>query len=488
MKKLIVLILLQSIFVTILVGQTADQKRNMHWYFGDFAGLDFTSGTAVADTNGQISTLESTAAISDTNGILQCYFGFGYQTNYDWCIYNREHKTMPNGCGLGNGNSTPNDCAVFIPKPGDDSTYYLFTVDGWENQFMRGLRWHEIDMRQDSGRGDVVSQDNVLFAPVCEQLAATRHANGCDYWVLAHERSNANFLAYKVTANGIDTVPVISTIGTDYSLPEALHWPCSGSALKFTPNGSIVAARVYWCWVITGIPEDIELFQFDNATGVLSNCINLPTNIVVTGIGFSSDNTKLYFEDGDSIARMFQWDLSIYDSLSIVNSKTDIHQSPFTIALDFALGIDNKLYLSNEFLQGIANPPFLSTIENPNASAANVIVLEGSVSTGSRGVSQGLPTMVSSFESNTMYSSCFVGVSENITPFQAPFYPNPANEFLHIASNFETVKLFNLLGEIILQNKNQKNINIKNVPNGIYILQLINTKKQISTYKLIINH
>ncbi|MBK8847073.1 MAG: T9SS type A sorting domain-containing protein [Bacteroidetes bacterium] len=166
MKKSVVVLLIIHCTLQMVHAQTADQKRNMHWYFGVFAGLDFTSGTAVADTNGQISTLESTAVISDTNGILQCYFGYGYQTNYDWCIYNREHKTMPNGCGIGNGNSTPNDCAVFIPKPGDDSTYFLFTVDGWEGQFMRGLRWHEIDMRQDSGRGDVVSKDNVFLQQI----------------------------------------------------------------------------------------------------------------------------------------------------------------------------------------------------------------------------------------------------------------------------------------------------------------------------------
>ena len=40
---------------------------------------------------------------------------------------------------------------------------YKRQVDGWEGQFMRGLRWHEIDMRQDSGRGDVVSKDNVCL-------------------------------------------------------------------------------------------------------------------------------------------------------------------------------------------------------------------------------------------------------------------------------------------------------------------------------------
>lgn len=482
---LITLLLTYTVYVQ---GQTADQKRNMHWYFGNFAGLDFTSGTAVADTNGQISTLESTAVISDTNGILQCYFGFGYQTNYDWCVYNREHKTMPNGCGIGNGNSTPNDCAVFIPKPGDDSTYYLFTVDGWEGQFMRGLRWHEIDMRQDSGLGDIISKDNVLFAPVCEQLAATRHANGCDYWVLAHERSNANFLAYKITANGIDTVPVISTIGTDYFLPQSLHWQGGGYSIKFSPNGLIMASRIAWNWVITGIPEDLELFQFDNNTGVLSNCINLPTNVGVTGIGFSSDSKKLYFEDADSIARMFQWDLTAFDSVNIINSKTEIHSSIFGISQDFGLGLDNKIYISCEYLQGVANPPFLSTIENPNAAAANVIVLEGSVSTGGRGVSQGLPTMVSSFESNTSAPICATSIAENNNTSNESFYPNPTHDNIYLSNFANELLIYNMMGKLVLQVWNTKSVNVKQLPNGMYILHIINNKNKIASHKLIINH
>jgi hypothetical protein len=320
MKKYWFVLFILQLTMQVIVAQNPDLKRSAHWYFGNFAGLDFTSGSPVPDTNGVISTLEGVSAISDTNGILQCYFGFGYQTNYLYCVYNREHKAMPNGCDLGTASvSTPRDGSIFVPKPGDDSTYYLFTVDGWENQFQRGLRWHEIDMRQDSGRGDVVSHDNVLFAPCSEQLAATRHANGCDYWVVSHERSNANFLAYKVTANGIDTVPVVSTVGTDYSIPQQLWNNSGGGVIRFSPNGTIAAAIVYWSWLVTGIPEDLELFQFDNSTGVFYNCVNLPTNIGVAGIGFSLNNTKVYSEDADSIARLYQWDLTFYDSATVVS-------------------------------------------------------------------------------------------------------------------------------------------------------------------------
>ncbi|GIV35567.1 MAG: hypothetical protein KatS3mg031_3102 [Chitinophagales bacterium] len=201
-------------------AQNPDLKRTTHWYFGNRAGLDFSGGSPVPDTLGQLGTLKRTAAISDRAGNLVAYSGFGFFTR-EWCVFNRKHQPMLNGCGIGPaGVSTPRDAAVFVPKPDDDSTYYLFTVDGWENQFQCGLRWHEIDMRQDSGYGAVVSSDNLLHAPVSEQLAATRHGNGCDYWVVSHERSSDRFLAYRVTAEGVDNVSVVSAVGQDYGVTQ----------------------------------------------------------------------------------------------------------------------------------------------------------------------------------------------------------------------------------------------------------------------------
>ncbi|MBL1181499.1 MAG: hypothetical protein HND27_10395, partial [Bacteroidetes bacterium] len=42
-----------------LFAQNPDIKRTMHWYFGYGAGLDFSSGTAVADTTGMSNGWET---------------------------------------------------------------------------------------------------------------------------------------------------------------------------------------------------------------------------------------------------------------------------------------------------------------------------------------------------------------------------------------------------------------------------------------------
>ncbi len=56
-------------------------------------------------------------------------------------------------------------------------------------------------------------------------------------------------------------------------------------------------------------------------------------------------------------------------------------------------------------------------------------------------------------------------------------YPNPASDFLFIASQEEikAVTLYDLSGKIVLHSTNSGNldrINIATVPNGIYLLQL----------------
>ena len=83
---------LQILFLFLLaVGQGAmvqaqnnpDIKRTMHWYFGEGAGLDFTSGTPVADTLGKVNSDEASFTMSDTCGNLLVY---GYDS-----IFSKTH-------------------------------------------------------------------------------------------------------------------------------------------------------------------------------------------------------------------------------------------------------------------------------------------------------------------------------------------------------------------------------------------------------------
>ena len=67
MKKLVLIICILTTFIA------NAQKEASIWYFGDRAGVDFNSGTPVALTNGELSTVEGCSTISDANGSLLFY-------------------------------------------------------------------------------------------------------------------------------------------------------------------------------------------------------------------------------------------------------------------------------------------------------------------------------------------------------------------------------------------------------------------------------
>src|SRR4051794_5179358 len=79
----------------VLIAQVAhSQKQNNIWYFGERAGIDFNSGSAVVLNDGMISTTFGCASVADrTTGKLLFYT----EGNVVW---NRNHKMMPHGGGL----------------------------------------------------------------------------------------------------------------------------------------------------------------------------------------------------------------------------------------------------------------------------------------------------------------------------------------------------------------------------------------------------
>ena len=56
--------LLTSLFIFTTLYCYSQNEANI-WYFGNYAGLDFSSGAPVPLNNGQMTTLEGCASIAD---------------------------------------------------------------------------------------------------------------------------------------------------------------------------------------------------------------------------------------------------------------------------------------------------------------------------------------------------------------------------------------------------------------------------------------
>ncbi|MBP9882859.1 MAG: hypothetical protein KBF32_05630, partial [Chitinophagales bacterium] len=131
----------------LLSAQQAD-----NWYFGVFAGLNFSTSAPVVLTDGQVNTPEGCAAVSDTAGSLLFYTD-------GITVWNNQHLPMPNGTGLLAGSSCT-QAALIAMQPGSSSLYYVFTLDEIGGPF--GFRYSIVDMSLQSGLGDVIEK-NILI-------------------------------------------------------------------------------------------------------------------------------------------------------------------------------------------------------------------------------------------------------------------------------------------------------------------------------------
>ena len=362
------------------------QAEASKWYFGINAGLDFSSGNPIALTNGELVTDEGCATISENNGDLLFYTD-------GITVWDKQHNIMPNGTGL-TGDSSSTQSAIIVPKPGDVSIFYIFTVDDLAGP--KGLRYSEVNMTLNGGNGDITNQKNIeLNAFTTEKISAVKHANGIDFWVVTHDWNNNNFLSYQVTTAGVNIVPVISSVGEEHG-DNGLD---SKGYLKISPDASRLALA---SWSGNSV---VEIFDFDNTTGIVSNPILIGNGFFSTGpasgaygIEFSPDSNLLYVTDqnflfGFTTSRLFQFDLTLSTANDMINSVTTLYDDSDTNTILGALqlAVDGKIYIAR------AQEQFLDVIENPDEIGFASNYSQNAVSLGNRFCGAGLPPFISSF-------------------------------------------------------------------------------------------
>jgi hypothetical protein len=439
------------------------QKQGNIWYFGDHVGLDFNSGVPVVLNNGQLFAYEGTAVMCDSSGALLFYTN-GFQ------IWNRNHQVMPNGDSLmGNYYLSSTQAALIIPQPGSNRFFYVFTTDDFFHNLLYGLRYSIVDICLDNGFGDVIqNQKNILMLDtVAEKLTGVRHSNGTDYWVITHKYYSDAFYSYHLSATGIvDTV--ISHVGSVHPTFPVTPVGAIGQ-LKASPNGQKLA-------IVNGNanPAIAEYFNFDKATGIVSNCVSVQTNPswMYYGVSFSPDNSKLYIACSINGNGIYQFDLNSGGGNpdSVRASKVQVAAGYNYFALQLA--INGKIYCTRSpygsIMEVINNP------NNPGLScnyADSALYLNGNLSW------YGFPNFIDSYDySNTTYN-CQTGINENDQTENNIILPNPFNNFLSITTSdnrLYKITLYDITSRKLLQQSftNSTSLNTSQLSKAIYIYEL----------------
>jgi len=285
------------------------QKHDYVWITGDDnQSLDTTYGGSLLDFNfspvkvkynyREHNMFTTNSSICDSAGSLLFY------TN-GCVIAGADDKILENGEGINPGNAHALWCeqyndgyagglgnSLILPVPDSSSLFYLFhkrfvLYSNPQDVIFDKLYYTVVDMKENGGKGRVSEKNIVLMSDTLAlgEIAAVKHANGKDWWLVTPRRNSNQFYIFKFTSQGIvDTFQ--QTIGI---LPDP-----QGEGLGqmvFSPDGS----KLYRTYRY----NPVMVYSFDREAGVFTQFDTIPFdygNQLVGEIGcaVSSDSRFLY--------------------------------------------------------------------------------------------------------------------------------------------------------------------------------------------------
>jgi PKD repeat protein len=328
-------------------------KSNNNWFFYERAGVDFSSGTPVANTAGQMTgpggfpiqfVKEGTATISDpVTGNLLFYCS-------GTTIWDASHNIMLNGTGLF-GDLSYSQASLILPYPGNPDRYYVFTHTEAPDT---SLYYSIVNMTLNGGLGGVEPANKNVFlasAQGSEALSATIKLNptcttDAEYWLII-PIDTVRYGVYLINNAGISL-----SSSPSFTKPPSMSYTAFNiwGNSTFSPNGSKYIKSI--------IGQGFLSYDFNTNTGVLSNQVYYSESGSSNyDYNFSPNGRYLYSAGGNGIR---QYDIL---ALDIAGSITSLSNSSVGTMW---VGDDGNIYAPR--LGG----GFLSRINNPNTAGASV--------------------------------------------------------------------------------------------------------------------
>lgn len=485
------------IFIMILNIQGWGQNNyGNNWLFGipttsEISGTHISFGEQFLDVSSIQKEMDlegSVAVMSNSNGELLFYSNGCY-------IANRNHELMINGDSIGQGFLESSFCQtggnpltqgiIALPAPEDTSKYFLFYTDFSTAYDNTGeyfplaplkLYYSLIDMNEDNGKGAVISKNQLVIADTLARsmIQAYRHDNGQDWWIV-YPKSHSNcYHTILLSAEGIDTT-FLQCVGTYWGDRDA-----QGQA-TFSPNGSFYSRANYF--------YGINLFHFDNSTGLFSEPLNIPfqqDTFYFSGTVFSPNSRFLYIT---AYSKILQFDVTADD---IAASKLVIAELDTPNNINFPtrfnqanLGSDGRIYIA-----GTTTHTYLHIIHSPNCEGIDADIEQYALEMPAYN-SYSMPN-IPHYDLSPEQDSC-ITVSTNSFPKEQnqkllTIFPNPTSGSLHIKSEdtFD-INITDLRGKSFFYMKeiNQElELDISYLPKGTYLLKIRWTDK-VLTEKII---
>ncbi len=444
------------------------ENRNM--------GFEGTEAT-VSDKNGNFLMSSNGVWIADATGNVMM--------NGDSLNPNTFTSSYPKGLLLPNAN-------VILPYPDDSTKYVLFhhtaTWNGTYNP-TNEVFYSVIDMTQNGGLGGVDStQKNVIaFQDTLNWgLAACRHANGRDWWVVAIKDSSD--IAFKMLFTDVGLASV-----TSQKLYVPLAW---GNVTQptFSPDGKKFGYTTY----VPYQPDSgfICVFDFDRCSGQFSNArVGFVNTSLLWGFAFSNNSELAY---AANTSRIFQFNLNslIIDTVAIYDGFCYPNPPWCTTFMFMYLAANGKIYITSG--SGVQH---IHEMNYPDSAGIACDLQQHAINLGVWSF-RAVPNHPNYYLGCDTTSGCpclvpTTGINEIEHDFKFKIFPNPNNgnfKIMYLLPQNEKGKLeiFDINGRAVYsQNLPQWStmqfVSLPKIANGIYAIK-INSDNLSITKKLIIHH
>lgn len=430
--------------------------------------------------------LESAITISNKEGDL-LFLSNGYK------ILNHNNELIENGDSLGYGsffdiykdNGNPmRQGIIALPLGDQDSVWGLFhTTARVDSQFVVDrILFSELNMSSNNLKGKVTTKnDTIALGSYAPQLAATRHGNGTDWWVIgAEHKSNC----YEVM--------LYDSLGALHFSNQCLGLVAGDSSFfsqtTFSPEGNL--------FVRYNTVDDLQIFKFNRCTGELHDPIQIVVKDVVdsiggifeTGVMFSPNGRYIYL---GSVYELWQVDLTLP---LIQENFIRIAKHDFSLPVEDRHSFGAMTSASNGWIAiyPLSIQDYYHLIKFPDKPGDNAgVIFEGlKFPTYNNFTMMNYPNYnLGSVNCDSLIMSSVPTLKQN----EVSLFPNPCSHFINVELGNELSRpksIIDKLGRSVLTLEREFNrshkIDIRNLHSDAYFIVVENTNRKIFAQRFVI--
>jgi hypothetical protein len=302
------LICLALIFLSI---KTYSQGRNSVWLLGHHYSSTSAEGRIEFTQNSYtVLSEQRTIPFKDTEGNIADENGNLLMSSNGVFIADANGDTMQNGTGLNPGwavNNFPDGLALpfanlYLPFPSNLKKYILFHQTFDINTLNSPEVFYSIiDISVNNGLGSVITKNNIaISSSLSVGLAACKHANGRDWWVICLSKLATEIHTFLLTPDSVTYMGAQSFLAIPYPYGYAGQPSFSPDGTKFAFAGSYGISGMNYL-------SCVSLFDFNRCSGVFSldTVIDFSDSYISFASAFSPNSQYLYFASSE---HLYQYD------------------------------------------------------------------------------------------------------------------------------------------------------------------------------------